>query len=342
MTIALENLNFHYPGTTIGVHDINLTIGPAELVAVIGPSGSGKTTLLKLVAGFEQPISGHVRIKGEDVSAVPARLRNVGVVFQSYALFPLMSCLENVAYPLKVRKIPRPKREKQAMAMLDHVGLADNAQNRPGTLSGGQQQRVGLARALVFDPTVLLLDEPLSAIDASLRAELREMIRQLQKERGIPALYVTHDQEEALSMADTVAVLAEGRLVQAAPPREIYDAPSNRLVAGFVGHANLWDAVTEDADSVRTDFGLLRCPAHGLPRGQSVVVLVRPERVLPGADENAENVFGGTLLHDVFLGAIRRFTLALPGGELRGETMSRQAVDRVRIPREAVQLLPAA
>ena len=344
MSIALEQCFFTYPGTSIGVSDINLQAGDGELVAVIGASGSGKTTLLKLVAGFEQANRGVIRIKGKDMNGVPARMRNVGVVFQSYALFPLMTCGENVAYPLKIRRVDPAERRRRALDMLDRVGLAAFADRLPTSLSGGQQQRVALARALVFHPDVLLLDEPLSALDAGLRVELRNEIRRLQKEQGIAALHVTHDQEEALSMADKVALMHQGRLIQIATPQEMYDAPNCRRVAAFVGHANLWDATVHGADRVRLPFGELRCSTRGRAQGEAVTVLVRPERIQPDPPEGP-NVFSGAIESDSFLGAIRRYSFVAGqngnAAHILGETSSRTLFSRVGIPPEAIRLLDA-
>lgn len=278
MSISIEHCSFVYPGTTIGVSDVTLSAAEGELVAVIGSSGSGKTTMLKLVAGFEQADVGAIRIKGRDMNGIPARLRNAGMMFQSYALFPLMTCAENVAYPLKIRNVDAPERRRRSLDMLERVGLGQFADRYPGSMSGGQQQRVALARALVFQPDVLLLDEPLSALDANLRVELRREIRSLQKEQGISALHVTHDQEEALSMADKVALMHQGRLIQIASPQELYDAPNSKRVAAFVGHANLWNASVSGDNLVKASFGELRCDTGPYRPGDNVVVLVRPER----------------------------------------------------------------
>ena len=339
MSIVIENCSFVYPSSGIGVHDVNISAGDGELVAVIGSSGSGKTTMLKLVAGFEQADSGRILINGRDVCGVPARLRNVGMVFQSYALFPLMTCAENVAYPLKIRKVPAAERRRKALDMLERVGLAAFADRLPGSMSGGQQQRVALARALGFSPDILLLDEPLSALDANLRVELRREIRRLQKEQGITALHVTHDQEEALSMADKVALMHQGRLIQIATPQQMYDAPVNRRVAAFVGHANLWDGVVSGTDTVRVPFGELRCSIGSYRSGDKVTVLVRPERVVPDSDQSV-NVFSGGISSDSFLGAVRRYIFSVGDCGIQGETARRHSFSRVGIPPEVVQLLP--
>lgn len=342
MSISIEQCSFLYPGTSIGVHDVTLSAADGELVAVIGASGSGKTTMLKLVAGFEQADKGIIRIRTRDMIGVPARLRNVGVVFQSYALFPLMSCVDNVAYPLKIRGVDAATRRARATDMLERVGLGAFATRFPGSMSGGQQQRVALARALVFNPDLLLLDEPLSALDAGLRVELRREIRSLQKEQGIAALHVTHDQEEALSMADKIALMHQGRLIQIASPQEMYDAPNCRRVAAFVGHANLWDGVVADKDRVRVSFGELRCDTGSYSRGDAVTVLVRPERVMPHNPEGFPNVFEGAVSTDTFLGAVRRywFSVGESGATIQGESSIRAEFSCIGIDPESIRLLP--
>jgi putative spermidine/putrescine transport system ATP-binding protein len=341
MTIALRDVSFRYPGTGFGVTGVDLEIGAGELVALIGASGSGKSTVLKLVAGFERPDAGRVLIDGRDVTALPPRGRSLGVVFQNYALFPIMSVAENVAYPLKVRGVERAKRRRQAVDMLERVGLAGFADRSPTMLSGGQQQRVALARALVFNPAALLLDEPLSALDASLRAGMRDEIRRLQQEQGIATLHITHDQEEALSMADRVAVIEKGRLVQVATPREIYDRPATRSVAAFVGQSNLWDGVLTSETEVRVSFGALRvAPGHGRASGERVTVLVRPERVYATAAPDGVNTFACRVVRDRFLGPVRRFDAEIGAATVLGETSEPDEIGAIRIAPEHVQLLP--
>jgi putative spermidine/putrescine transport system ATP-binding protein len=335
-TLALEDVAFAYPGSGFRIEGLDLAVAPGELVAVIGASGSGKSTVLKLAAGFLVPTRGRIVIDGADVTGAPPRMRDLGVVFQAYALFPHMTALENVAYPLKVRGVE--DRREQAMRMLDVVGLAALAERRPDQLSGGQQQRVALARALVFRPRALLLDEPLSALDAALRVEMRDEIQRLQREHAIATLHVTHDQEEALSMADRVVVMREGRIEQAGTPRQLYEAPRTRWVAAFVGRANLWDGVVREA-AVETPIGLLRAGALRLPHGTRVTVVVRPEGVRLGAAPDGANTFRGRLVRDRFLGATRRYDLEVSGGTIIGETPEAAAVDVVHIPPDRVQVI---
>jgi putative spermidine/putrescine transport system ATP-binding protein len=338
--IAIEGVSFAYPGAKAGVFDIDLAVKTGELVAVIGASGCGKSTLLKLIAGFLMPDSGRIAIGGADMDDVPPRARNLGVVWQSYALFPHMAAWENVAYPLKVRGRPQAERRAQAMQALDTVGLAAFAERRPGDLSGGQQQRVALARALVFQPRALLLDEPLSALDAAMRLEMRDEIRRIQQMHGIATLHVTHDQEEALSMADRVVVMQQGRIAQVGTPRELYEQPVSREVAAFVGHANLWPGTVAGPDRVDTPVGPLVTASHGLAAGSAVTVLVRPERVRPGSSANRVNTLSGTVMRDRFLGALRRFDLAIKGGVIVGETADSGAITEVHVDPRHVRLLP--
>ncbi|MCF8480250.1 MAG: ABC transporter ATP-binding protein [Rhodospirillum sp.] len=341
MSIRFEGVTHLYPGSDLGVRDLTLELSSGELMAVIGPSGSGKTTALGLLAGFLKPQAGRVLIDGEDVTDQPARDRNLGIVFQSHALFPHMTCGANVAYPLKVRGVSRGERETRAREALDAVGLGGYADRRVATLSGGQSQRVALARALVFRPRALLLDEPLSALDAGLRVSMREEIRRVQRDFGITTLHVTHDQEEALSMADRVAVLRDGGLRQVAPPLELYDHPVDREVAAFVGEANLIDGEVRAPGRVRTALGILACETSGWDIGAPVTLFFRPEAVRavdPG--EVVSNLLPGAVTRDRFMGSVRRYDFAAAGGSVLGETRSRDGIAAVALPPECIRLLP--
>jgi putative spermidine/putrescine transport system ATP-binding protein len=235
--VSLRNLSRAF-GATKALDGMSLDIAPGELIALLGPSGCGKTTALRIVAGFEFADSGEVLVNGRDVSEVPAARRDMGMVFQSYSLFPNMSALDNVGFGLRMRKTAAAQRRRKAAELLDMVGLSAQAGQYPHQLSGGQQQRVALARALAIEPQVLLLDEPLSALDAKVRLQLREQIRTLQQRLGTTTIFVTHDQEEALSMADRVGVMRDGRLEQVADPSELYSRPATAFVAEFVGTMN--------------------------------------------------------------------------------------------------------
>jgi putative spermidine/putrescine transport system ATP-binding protein len=339
-SVALEHVTFRYPGGKAGIFDLSLTIEPGELVVCIGPSGCGKTTLLKLIAGFFRPESGRVRLGDEDVTGASVRARQCGIVFQSYALFPHMRVWENVAYPLRVRDVPVESRRRKAGTLLELVGLSGLGDRLPAQLSGGQQQRVALARALAFEPRALLLDEPLSALDAATRVAMRDEVRRIQKSQNIAALLITHDQDEALSLADRIAVLREGALVQYADPHTVYERPANAFVADFVGRANLMDARAVAADAVETPIGRLATPVHGAAPGTPLRLLVRPERVEAVGATAGENVFAARVVRDRFFGASRQIELALGAGSLKIETAVRGAVEHVRIPRDAIQFLP--
>jgi putative spermidine/putrescine transport system ATP-binding protein len=321
------------------VFDVTLDILPGELVVCLGPSGCGKTTLLRLIAGFLKPDTGVIRLNGEDVSGLPTRARECGVVFQAYALFPHMRVWENVAYPLRVRDVGLDERRRRAVEMLDLVGLSGLAERLPAQLSGGQQQRVALARALVFGPRALLLDEPLSAVDAATRVTMRDEIRRIQRSHNIATLLITHDQDEALSLADRIVLLKDGALMQTGSPQELYDRPADAFVARFIGRANLLDARAIDAESVETPIGRLATPPHGRAAGSALKLLVRPERIELAAGAAGENVFAARVLRDRFFGASRQIEVAAGEGRLEIETAMRDDVAHVRVPREAIQFL---
>ncbi|CAN7569909.1 ABC transporter ATP-binding protein [Neorhizobium tomejilense] len=238
VSLTIENLSAHY-GTTQVLKDLSISVAAGELVSLLGSSGCGKTTTLRLVAGFLQPTSGRIRLGDRDLTTLPAHTRNIGLVFQNYALFPHLTVLDNVAFGLKQRGLAKPDRTRRAMAMLERVGLAPLADRLPAALSGGQKQRVALARALVIEPPLLMFDEPLSNLDAKLRIDMRVEIRQLQRANGTTSLYVTHDQEEAFSISDRVAIMNAGRILQLDTPEVLYQKPANAFVARFVGFENL-------------------------------------------------------------------------------------------------------
>ncbi|GAA2900919.1 ABC transporter ATP-binding protein [Streptosporangium fragile] len=307
MTVEFRGLRRVF-GRTVALDGLDLTVEQGELMALLGPSGCGKTTALRCVAGFERPDAGAVFVGGEDVTRVPANRRDAGMVFQSYSLFPNLNARDNVAFGLRVRKVPTARRHARAAELLELVGLPDHAERYPHELSGGQQQRVALARALAPEPRVLLLDEPLSALDAKVRVTLREEIRRLQLALGITTVFVTHDQEEALSVADRVAVLRGGRLEQCGSPAEIYDRPATPFVAEFVGTMNhLPGRLGGDRVTV-LDRAL---PVDGpLPGSPDVDVLVRPEAVLVTPDAGGT----ATIVASSFRGASARLRVRL--GEL--------------------------
>ncbi|MGD0945161.1 MAG: ABC transporter ATP-binding protein [Acidimicrobiales bacterium] len=307
----------------------SISIAPGEFVALLGPSGCGKTTALRAVAGLEQLDEGEVLVGGENVTRLPAHRRNLGMVFQAYSLFPNMNALDNAAFGLEVRKVPAAQRRARAGELLDLVGLTGLAERFPHELSGGQQQRVALARALCAEPRLLLLDEPLSALDAKVRAQLRDEIRRIQLEFGITTLFVTHDQEEALSMSDRVGVMRTGRLEQLGTPAEVYSHPTTDFVAQFVGSVSRLPGEIVGPGTVSVLGSRLPVPnvaSAELPSGSAVDVLVRPEsiRIRPSADGPA------VVVRAAFFGASVRVVAVLPGGVEVASTLS--AADSYALP----------
>ena len=309
--LALHGLSKRY-GKFTAVDDVSLKVERGQFLTLLGPSGSGKTTILMCIAGFVAPSDGAVMLDERDISSLPPERRHFGMVFQGYALFPHMTVAENVAFPLRVRGMGAAEREAKVRAALDLVQLDRFADRLPRQLSGGQQQRVALARALVFDPDLLLLDEPLSALDKKLRAELQEELKALHRRVGRTFVNVTHDQEEALSLSDRVAILNHGKLVQAGPPAALYEAPRTRFVADFLGKSNFLACTVQD---VGTDFVRLLAdgtglvvrlpdgmphPAHGAP----LLLSLRPEKIALLADDGeADNIVPGRIVNWSYLGA---------------------------------------
>ena len=266
-------------GDVLALDAIDLDIAEGEFFAMLGPSGSGKTTCLRVIAGFEQPSSGELSIFGQRAETVPPYKRNVNTVFQDYALFPNLNVIDNVAYSLMLRKVDRAERYAEAEAALDMVKLAGYGARRPGQLSGGQRQRVALARALVNQPKVLLLDEPLGALDLKLREQMQEELKSLQKRLGITFIFVTHDQEEAMSMSDRIAIMLDGHIEQLADPETVYEHPASAFVAGFVGRNNFWRG-RGSADGVVADDGTvfrITRPEEKVAPGEGAIAAVRPE-----------------------------------------------------------------
>ncbi len=304
-------------GQTVAVNDVDLAIEPGELFFLLGPSGCGKTTLLRMIAGLNEVTAGRIRFGDADVTDQPTGKRNCAMVFQSYALWPHMTVAQNVAFGLDVRKVPANEKQARVNEALARVQMRDLAGRRPTQLSGGQQQRVALARALVVNPDVLLLDEPLSNLDAKLRMEMRTEIRRICKTANITTIYVTHDQEEALSMADRIAVMRDGDLMQVGPPRGVYDRPHSRFVADFLGTTNFIPATVQRRDNgalvMESPAGPIRstvlpddCPDKG-----NVTCSVRPEAMKIVDAGDAENVVAGRHLSTVYLGNVAQHRFAI-------------------------------
>jgi len=310
-TVELGGLRRRF-GATQALDGFTLTLQPGELVALLGPSGCGKTTALRVLAGFETVDSGQVLVDGVDQSRIPAQKRDMGMVFQSYSLFPNMTALDNVAFGLRMRKMGSKARRARALEQLDLVGLESEAAKYPHQMSGGQQQRVALARALAIEPRVLLLDEPLSALDAKVRVQLREQIRVLQTRLKITTLFVTHDQEEALSMADRVCVMRSGRIEQVDTPSVLYAAPSTAFVAEFVGTMNRIPGVIDQGRvsllGTTVDIRAVAGPDHGArASGSPVDVLVRPEGLAVTPAPHGR----GLVMTTTFLGSVTRLGVLL-------------------------------
>jgi putative spermidine/putrescine transport system ATP-binding protein len=295
-----------------------------EFLSLLGPSGCGKTTALRLVAGFDRPDSGSIAIDGKDITHLSPSRRDMGMVFQAYSLFPNLTAEQNVEFGLRIRKHKRGARRKRVSELLELVGLGHAGKRYPHQLSGGMQQRVALARALAIEPRVLLLDEPLSALDAKVRVQLREEIRRIQTQLGITTLYVTHDQEEALSVSDQVAVMWSGRIEQKGTPSEMYGAPATPFVAEFIGTMNRLEAVVVDGDRGEVEHGGTRLTvdtARGRSRGERVLVLVRPEllELEPSTNAGGDNSLAGEVITHTFLGSVTRVKILGSEAELTAD-----------------------
>jgi putative spermidine/putrescine transport system ATP-binding protein len=305
-------------GDMSAVIDFNLAAERGEFVSFLGPSGCGKTTTLRMIAGFEQPTAGTIAVDGVDITNRPPNRRNVGMVFQSYALFPNMTVTANVGFGLRVRKRPKQEIQKRVAELLELIHLPDKADRYPWQLSGGQQQRVALARALAIEPTVLLLDEPLSALDAKIRVILRNEIRAIQRELGITTVYVTHDQEEALSLSDRIVVMSEGRIEQVGTPFEVYNFPATAFVASFVGTLNVVTARVVEASTGRlvVEGQEIRAanPITVAGDGGRVTVAMRPEMLSMGEGGGADKL-RGAIVDVTFLGSIVRIRVRVAGGQ---------------------------
>lgn len=321
VALQIEAVSHAY-GKAPVLSGVTLTCEPGQFVALVGPSGGGKTTLLNVVAGFVRPRQGRIWFDGKDVTGVAVHGRNLGVVFQSYALFPHMTALENVMFPLAARRVPRADSLRRAQAALEAVGLGDKAGSRPGALSGGQQQRVGLARAIVHRPGLLLMDEPMGALERSLRATLQEEIRRVHDEYGMTVLYVTHDPTEALLLADVIAVVRDGRLEQAGRPREVWDRPVNSFVARALGECNIITGMVKRPGSFVSTTGagpFASSGGDGSAVQKQAVLLVRPESVRLNVDVAAEglgpgwNTCVGSVERIDFAGNVRRVYTKVSG-----------------------------
>jgi putative spermidine/putrescine transport system ATP-binding protein len=325
--LELQGIQKHF-GAMTALHGLDLAVTSAEFVSLLGPSGCGKTTALRIIAGFEQADAGQVLVDGKDISRTSANRRDMGMVFQAYSLFPNMTALGNVEFGLRVRGRSTSIRRKRAAELLDMVGLGDKMNSYPRQLSGGQQQRVALARALAIEPRVLLLDEPLSALDAKVRVQLREEIRRIQTRLGITTLYVTHDQEEALSVSDRVVVLSQGKIEQIGTPAEIYGEPQTVFVAAFIGTMNRIEGrVRADTGEVESRGVRLAVKvAREQPSGEQVLVLIRPETVQVARAEAGDSGLRGSVTGHTFLGAVTRLRVETHVGDIMADVSSVEAL----------------
>ncbi len=319
-TLVIEDVSKSFGGSAMAVAGVSLSVRRGEFYSLLGPSGCGKTTTLRMIAGFERPDAGRILVGGEDVTGLPPHRRNVNTVFQHYALFPHLTVARNVGYGLRQRKLDRADADRRLEDALATVRLSDLRDRYPRELSGGQQQRVALARALINEPSALLLDEPLAALDFKLRKAMQVELKKLQERVGIAFLYVTHDQEEALTLSDRIAVMNRGRILQEGTPEEIYDRPRSRFVADFIGQTNFFEgevvAAGSEATVVRERGGfVLRCaPAEWASVGTWVSVAVRPERVVPMNGERlSANRVTGRVLRRTYLGDLVQYHVLVPG-----------------------------
>ncbi|MHA3914458.1 ABC transporter ATP-binding protein [Halovulum sp. GXIMD14793] len=344
--VAFDGVQKSYDGETLVVKDLNLFIGKGEFLTMLGPSGSGKTTCLMMLAGFETATRGDIRLDGKPINNIPPHKRGIGMVFQNYALFPHMSVAENLSFPLEVRKMGKSAREAKVKRALDMVQMGEFGGRRPAQLSGGQQQRIALARALVFEPELVLMDEPLGALDKQLREHMQFEIKRIADDLGITVVYVTHDQTEALTMSDRVAVFEDGRIQQLAPPDQLYEEPMNSFVAQFIGENNTLEGVVEgingDVAQVRLDDGSLidAKPVNVSAAGERTRVSIRPERVEYNPDrlQDDAHTLPATVEEFIYMGDTFRTRLNVAG---RNDFImkSRNAPDQTRLkPGEQIRI----
>jgi putative spermidine/putrescine transport system ATP-binding protein len=339
--LVLDHVRKEFGGNA-AVEDFNLSVESGEFVSFLGPSGCGKTTTLRMIAGFEQPTSGRIMLNGADITYARPNQRNVGMVFQSYALFPNMTVAQNVGFGLKLKKVDKTAIRSKVEELLGLIHMDDKGQNYPHELSGGQQQRVALARALAISPQVLLLDEPLSALDAKIRDELRNEIKRIQRQLSITTIYVTHDQEEAMALSDRVVVMSKGVMEQVGPPFQIYNFPETTFVASFVGKLNRIDGNVVDSalGTVRSGEVSLRTTSEfQAPTGAAVTLMVRPEELELG--ESEENQVQGVVESINFLGAIVRVRLDTPTGQLTADLFNERLLKLPEVGDQVTMSFPA-
>jgi putative spermidine/putrescine transport system ATP-binding protein len=326
--LSIQHVRKSFGPTTV-VQDFNLDVEPGEFVSFLGPSGCGKTTVLRMVAGFEEPSAGKIVVAGKDITRLKPNQRNVGMVFQAYALFPNLTVAQNIGFGLKVAGMPKPDADRRVAEMLDLIKLPQMGDRYPYQLSGGQQQRIALARAIAPKPKLLLLDEPLSALDAKVRVSLREEIRSIQKRLGITTIFVTHDQEEALSISDRIAVMYGGKAEQVGTPFEIYNRPATKFVANFVGTLNVLEGTVTDAASgkvrVNTQEVALKGKLNGSKTGDKLSLALRPEAISLGRHPGRDSSLSGEIAEVHFLGSVIRVRVGIGGSTVSLDTFNSPA-----------------
>jgi len=319
--VKFAKVDKSYDGKVLVVKDLNLDIAEGEFITMLGPSGSGKTTCLMMLAGFETPTNGEIYLDGNPISNIPPHKRGIGMVFQNYALFPHMTVYENLAFPLRVRKIPKDEIDKKVDKALSMVSLSGYGARMPGQLSGGQQQRVAVARALVFDPAVVLMDEPLGALDKNLRESMQYEIKHIHESIGVTVVYVTHDQGEALTMSNRIAVFNDGKVQQLSSPDKLYEEPVNSFVAEFIGENNRFNGqvidISEGKCKVKLDSGaeIISNPIRVNSKGEKTIVSLRPERAIINPENNIENKHKGKIEEVIYHGDHTRVRLNLLGNK---------------------------
>ncbi|MBT6727653.1 MAG: ABC transporter ATP-binding protein [Deltaproteobacteria bacterium] len=324
---------------TVAVQPLSLEIGQGEFFALLGPSGCGKSTTLRMLAGFIDPTAGRIQVQGQDITHLAPEARDIGIVFQNYAIFPHLSVYDNIAFGLVERKLPKELIRERVLAALEQVGLQGFEKRYEIDLSGGEKQRVALARVLVIEPRILLLDEPLSALDKKLREEMKLWIKQIQQQVGITTVYVTHDQGEALTMADRIGVMNQGRLLQVGTPQEIYEFPRSRFIGEFIGESNILQANVIEVKASECVLELLgrhtlanQIPESNLQIGQTVGLLLRPEMIRLEPLQREESVkLEGTVIDMVYLGALKRYTIDLGGQRLNVEQPNRPEIALIEL-----------
>jgi spermidine/putrescine ABC transporter ATP-binding subunit len=314
--LQLTELTKHF-GDVIAVDNVSLDISDGEFLTLLGPSGSGKTTILNMIAGFEFPTDGDIVLQGKSINSLLPERRNIGLVFQNYALFPHMTVFMNIAFPLKMRKVPKNQIIEKVKEALDLVQLGGYAKRFPKQLSGGQQQRIAVARALVFDPPLLLFDEPLGALDKKLREHMQLELKRIHTRLKRTMIYVTHDQEEALVMSDRIAVMNQGRIEQIGPPDELYEEPVNAFVAGFIGESNLFEGIAAsrngDQLTVRLDSRTETTLTwqENITAGERVRFCIRPEKLFFVDDDRTRNTISGTIVESIYVGETKRYSISI-------------------------------